>query len=403
MSERYKSMFLPENVKFIINTLNEHGFEAYAVGGCVRDGILGFVAKDFDITTSAKPEEVKSLFESTYDTGIKHGTITVRLGKETFEVTTYRIDEGYKDFRHPDKVLFTQNLAEDLKRRDFTMNAIAYHEKTGFIDLYSGIDDIKNKIIRGVGDPDLRFKEDALRMLRCIRFSAQLGFDIEKETEKAVLENISLIKNVSIERIREELFKIFSSKYLERLNLLFSMGFTKNIFPEMNMYTDSEIKTVADELKSANGDELLNLAIFLQFCDDCVFSILKKLKLDSKTLKTLTKIFELRDFEVNNDRFEIKKFINENGKDVALYFLYLKSLKNNKKDIEIYNHAKEIVSSSEPLFIKDLKITGKDLLQMGFEKGENIGIILNNLLTEVLKNPENNNTEYLISISQKYK
>ena len=174
---------VPEKVNMIIETLLAHGFEAYAVGGCVRDGLLGREADDWDITTSASPYEVKALFRRTIDTGIQHGTITVLMGKETYEVTTYRIDGEYEDSRHPKEVIFTANLIEDLKRRDFTINAFAYNHRSGIVDAFDGMSDLRNGIIRCVGEAKERFTEDALRMMRAVRFSAQLGYDIEEKTK----------------------------------------------------------------------------------------------------------------------------------------------------------------------------------------------------------------------------
>ena len=192
---------LPRKVEDIIDRIQAAGHEAYAVGGCVRDSVLGKEPDDWDITTSAKPEEIKKLFDRTIDTGIQHGTVTVMLGKEGFEVTTYRIDGKYEDSRHPKDVTFTINLKEDLRRRDFTINAMAYNPKDGLIDLYEGMQDIERGLIRCVGDAKERFTEDALRMMRAVRFSAQLGYTIEEKTKAAVRELAPSIRNISAERI----------------------------------------------------------------------------------------------------------------------------------------------------------------------------------------------------------
>lgn len=207
---------IPQDAVWILNKLNEGGHEAYIVGGCVRDSILGRMPQDWDITTSALPEEIKTIFDHTFDTGIKHGTITVVLHHENYEVTTYRIDGEYADCRHPDEVSFTKKLNEDLLRRDFTMNAIAYHPKEGFRDPFHGQEDIAAGIIRGVGEPAKRFQEDALRMLRCVRFSAQLGFAIDPETWAALCANTALIQKISAERIREELQKLWACPLCEK-------------------------------------------------------------------------------------------------------------------------------------------------------------------------------------------
>ena len=203
---------LPQKVNRIITSLQNAGFEAYAVGGCVRDSILGREPGDWDITTSAMPEETKALFEKTVDTGIEHGTVTVLLEREGFEVTTYRIDGKYEDSRHPKEVTFTRSLKEDLLRRDFTINAMAYNEKNGLVDIFGGLRDLKERKIRCVGDAKARFSEDALRILRGIRFAAQLGFSIDEETKAGMEKLAPTLKNISAERIQTELVKMLISR-----------------------------------------------------------------------------------------------------------------------------------------------------------------------------------------------
>jgi len=231
---------LPQKVDYIINQLMKHGFEAYAVGGCVRDSILGKEPEDWDITTSAKPEEVKKIFYRTIDTGILHGTVTVMLEKEGYEVTTYRIDGEYEDNRHPKAVEFTANLTEDLRRRDFTINAMAYNGKGGMVDIFGGLRDIEDGIIRCVGSARDRFDEDALRILRAIRFSAQLGFEIEEETLEAIKEKKEHLKNISAERIRVELNKLLLSDHPEKLFIAYETGITKVILPEFDIMMATE-------------------------------------------------------------------------------------------------------------------------------------------------------------------
>ena len=228
------NIVVPEKVNTIIETLLQHGYEAYAVGGCVRDSLLGRKADDWDITTSASPYEVKALFRRTIDTGIQHGTVTVMLDKEGFEVTTYRIDGEYEDGRHPKEVLFTKNLEEDLKRRDFTINAMAYNEQTGMVDIFGGAEDLKRRLIRCVGVAGDRFDEDALRILRAFRFSAQLGFSIEEQTKEAARERAEHLKKISAERIRTELTKLLLSKHPDRLDRMRENGITQIILPEFD-------------------------------------------------------------------------------------------------------------------------------------------------------------------------
>ena len=225
---------MPASVDIIIDSLQANGYEAYAVGGCVRDSILGRDPDDWDITTSATPWEVKAVFGRTVDTGLQHGTVTVLLGNHAHEVTTYRIDGDYEDGRHPKDVTFTASLEEDLKRRDFTINAMAYNDKSGLIDLYGGVDDIQRGCIRCVGNAEERFGEDALRILRALRFSAQLGFGIEQDTYDAICKLAQTLEKISAERIAAELTKLLLSERPEYIQHLYETGITKVILPEFD-------------------------------------------------------------------------------------------------------------------------------------------------------------------------
>lgn len=233
---------LPEKVRQIIEQIQKHGFEAYAVGGCVRDSLLGRTPDDWDITTSAKPQEVKAIFPRTIDTGIEHGTVTVMMGKEGFEVTTYRIDGAYLDGRHPESVEFSSNLVEDLKRRDFTINAMAYNEQQGLVDVFEGIEDMQRKVIRCVGNPKERFGEDALRMMRAIRFSAQLGFEIEEETYRAVEELAPTLEKVSMERIQVELVKTLLSAHPDYVRFYQETGLFCDVLPQADVILSGKFK-----------------------------------------------------------------------------------------------------------------------------------------------------------------
>lgn len=227
-------MKLPKHVQAIITTLENAGFEGYAVGGCVRDTLLDKDPDDWDITTSATPQQVKALFPRTIDTGIQHGTVTVLMERETYEVTTYRIDGEYEDGRHPKEVVFTANLLEDLKRRDFTINAMAYNAGSGIVDAFGGIQDLKDKVIRCVGDPAERFTEDALRMMRAVRFSGQLGYEIEKKTGQAVIQLAPTLSKISAERICTELTKLMVSPHPDYLRKAYDLGMTKVFLPEFD-------------------------------------------------------------------------------------------------------------------------------------------------------------------------
>ena len=231
---------MPVNANRIIHTLQEAGHEAYIVGGCVRDAILGKEPGDWDITTSAKPEEVKALFRRTIDTGIEHGTVTVMFDKEGYEVTTYRVDGKYEDHRRPTSVTFTASLIEDMKRRDFTINAMAYNETEGVIDHFDGMGDLKRKMIRCVGEPKERFDEDALRILRALRFSAQLDFSIDEKTKEAIRNQAVYLKDISAERIHVELTKLLVSSHPERLRTAYELGVTKIVLPEFDAMMETE-------------------------------------------------------------------------------------------------------------------------------------------------------------------
>lgn len=255
-------MKLPEDVAYIIKTLEHAGFEAYAVGGCVRDTLLGRVPQDWDITTSAKPMQVKALFRRTIDTGLQHGTVTVLLHHTGYEVTTYRIDGEYKDNRHPESVEFTEKLVFDLERRDFTINAMAYNPDRGLVDEFDGTSDMKRGIIRCVGNAGARFDEDALRMLRAVRFSGQLGFSIEENTRQAILERAENLKNISAERIRVELTKLLVAKDAGQLREAYRTGMTAVFLPELDKMMETEQKnphhiyTVGEH--SVYGIEVMN-------------------------------------------------------------------------------------------------------------------------------------------------
>lgn len=397
-------MIIPKYVKFIIDELNKNGYEAFVVGGCVRDSVLNRTPKDFDITTSATPDEIKKCFKKTFDTGIAHGTITVVHEFNNIEVTTYRIDGEYDDNRHPNEVTFTKNLKEDLLRRDFTMNAIAYHYTTGFVDPFLGTQDINLKIIRGVGDPDKRFKEDALRMLRAIRFSAQLGFEIEPNTKKALINNNFLIQNISIERVRDEIFKLLMSDNIVKLTLLTDTNLVKYIYPKLYSYLLKYQTKIISYIYKSKIDLVIRLVCLFQFMEiDELVLTLKYFKIDLKTTKEVTVLTKNVFVKLNDDKYYISKYINNISKDYFLKLLevqtiisltdnnldYFNKIENIKKSVEL------IEKNNDCLFLKDLKITGDDLIKIGIPKGKDIGNTLNFLLDMVLKDQTKNNNETL--------
>ncbi|MGN1318716.1 MAG: CCA tRNA nucleotidyltransferase [Lachnospirales bacterium] len=378
-------MILPDSVKYIISKLNKEGFEGYVVGGCVRDYIMGITPHDYDITTSAKPMDIKRIFSHTIDTGIEHGTVTVVVNKENFEITTYRIDGEYEDNRHPKEVIFTNKLEGDLSRRDFTVNAIAYNDNEGFVDIFGGIGDIKNKIIRGVGDADRRFKEDALRMMRALRFSAQLDFKIEDNTFNAIKNNSSLIKNISMERIREELFKLILSDNNERLALLYESGMTEYFCSELYEILGNCNDDFYKFLNSSPKDIASRLAYVFKGYD--IKKILKNLKTDNKTINKAYIIEKYFDFEVKME-YDIRKLISLTGEYCA------DLLRLRKEDLTLFNKA---IENKWCCSIKDLAIKGEDLIKLNY-KGKEIGEKLNFALQYVLENPDKNNKEDIIKV-----
>ncbi|GFI61952.1 CCA-adding enzyme [Clostridiales bacterium] len=376
--------------------MNENGYEAYVVGGCVRDMILGRIPSDWDITTSARPEEVKACFGHTYDSGIKHGTVTVLMGNDSYEVTTYRVEGSYSDCRHPDNVSFTRNLHEDLLRRDFTMNAIAYHPREGFIDPFNGLEDIKKGMIRGVGCPEERFQEDALRMLRAVRFAAQLNFCIEDATWRALKENAPLIKKISAERIREELQKLIMSKCPEKINFLSKSGLMEIICSQLDDILKSEGNGIAEGLSTAVENPSVRWAIFLAgLGQKQAESYMKELKFDTKTLRAVTAVIGEDKNKPLFDRYMAKKAAERLGDEVytlLLKYNAAKNRENSEEAIELYN---DIKANNECIFMKDLRINGSELKKIGITDGRKIGEALKTALDEVHRDNKNNNQEYL--------
>lgn len=374
---------IPDYVKKVVHTLNENGFEAFVVGGAVRDALLGQNPDDWDVTTNSMAEQVKGCFDRHFDTGIRHGTITVLMDKKPVEVTTYRIDGEYKDNRRPETVDFTRDIKEDLKRRDFTINAMAYNNRVGLVDLYGGEEDLENKIIRCVGQADTRFNEDALRILRAIRFAARLGFTIEEETFKSIKRNRYLLKNISAERIQAEVVKMLETS--DDLHLLFESGVAEVILPEVN-FNNINLNVPCDrELK---------LAALLYNVDDAK-EFFSRLKFDNNTRHNVLKILECSREGTGNTDYEVKKMLNRYGEN--LFEKTLALLKCYGKDVsyseEIFNRVK-----TEPYLLKHLAVTGNDIMQIG-TNGKEIGRVMNGLLDAVMQNPELNSREKLLEFA----
>lgn len=399
-------MKLPEKVKQIIARLEKEGFEAYAVGGCVRDVMLGRAPGDWDITTSAQPLEVKALFRRTVDTGLQHGTVTVLLGGEGFEVTTYRVDGEYEDFRHPKEVAFTKSLAEDLGRRDFTINAMAYSDSGGLVDMFDGVSDLKNGIIRCVGDAEKRFSEDALRMLRAVRFSAQLGFLIDEDTKLAIQKLAQSIANISAERIQAELVKILTSPNPDYMRMAYELGMTDIVLPEFDAAYEADGERILRTLVNVENDKCLRIAALLCGMDDPV-KILRRLKFDNDTIKSVRVYAAFLGCGIEPSPREVRRFLSRAGKENFDGIMKLKyadcvargghmceeKLKRLRAVNEVYQ---KIVAEEQCVSLKELKITGSELIKIGVPEGRQVGEILSALLDDVIDEPSHNEYEYLL-------
>lgn len=433
---------LPEKVSQIIETLQTNGFEAYAVGGCVRDSILGRVPDDWDITTSATPQETKQLFKKTFDTGIEHGTITVLLDKDAFEVTTYRVDGKYEDSRHPSEVTFTRSLKEDLLRRDFTINAMAYNDTEGLVDIFGGMEDLQNQIIRCVGNARERFGEDALRILRAVRFAAQLGFEIEEETQQGIRELAPTLANISAERIQVELVKMLVSPNPGLLCMAYELGITKVILPEFDEMMETKQETphhcysvgehTLKAIELIRADKVLRLTMLLhdvakpkmKTIDETgrahfkkhdvegtqmARAILRRLKFDNDTMNKVVRLVQFHDYRMEARPRLVRRAMNKIGEDLFSEYLEVRmadtlAQSEYKRAEKLYNlHDirtcyEEILEKQQCVSLKDLAVSGSDLIADGMEPGKEIGAVLNALLERVIERPELNEKETLLSL-----
>lgn len=387
---------LPKDVSWILKKLMDHGFEGYIVGGCVRDALMDISPHDWDMTTSATPQEVKNIFNHTVDTGIQHGTVTVVLNGENYEITTYRVDGDYQDCRRPTHVSFTRDLHQDLLRRDFTMNAIAYSENEGYVDIFGGIEDINDRIIRGVGVAAERFREDALRMLRAIRFSVQLDFEIEAETKKALKENAGLIKKISAERIREELTKTITGNALNRLPVLWETGLLKYISEELFASVEKKGPHVISQLQNVEKNTAMAYAVFLQYMNvSKAKKILQELRFDTKTLRLTHTILSNMDVHIDASPFRVRKFAAEIGTDALENLYKVRFAGGEEEAAKAMETLKGVVERGDCIRVKDLALSGNGLMELGIEKGKNMGKILDELLDVVLENPDLNKKDVL--------
>ena len=397
---------LPKNVENIIGSLEEHGFEGFAVGGCVRDSLLKKTPKDWDITTDALPVDMKKIFKKTFDTGIAHGTVTVLMDGVGYELTTYRIDGNYSDGRHPDSVSFSKSLSEDLCRRDFTINAMAYSNKKGIVDLFDGRKDLQNGVIRAVGDAKKRFDEDALRMLRAVRFAAQLGFKIDDDTFAAIKEKAKLLSKVSKERIFVELNKSLNGDFAQNIKMVYTSGLYRYIGKEFAKLD----KSIYDFYpRKFPNKKHMYWAVFLENIEnvEAVKKILFELKSDNATRNnTYLLVKELKNPLPSSDE-DIRWSLHRIGAD--LFCDYIEILKSDKKNVDILdkidtieNRYSLILKENHAYEISMLDITGKDLMDIGISKGPKIGEVLEFLLKKVIENPLNNEKSSLLRLAKEF-
>lgn len=432
---------LPAAVNMIIDVLQAHGYEGFAVGGCVRDSVLNRKPDDWDITTSATPYQVKELFTKTVDTGLQHGTVTVMVHGVGYEVTTYRIDGEYEDGRHPKEVQFTSNLTEDLKRRDFTINAMAYSKDRGLIDEFGGMQDLQRKIIRCVGDPWQRFGEDALRILRAVRFAAQLGFEIEENTRKAIVELAPTLSKISAERIQTETVKLLMSDRPEMWKTVYELGITKIIMPEFDAImatpqnTPHHMYNVGEHTLKAMSliekDKVLRLTMLLHDIGkasmrttdangidhfkghgsagkEIAKKILRRLKFDNDTIAKVTGLIYWHDYRPAPEEKAVRRAIHKVGED--LFPLFLKVQRADNLAQSMYQRTEkldrldrveklylEILEKQQCVSLKTLAVTGRDLIANGMKPGPQMGEVLEELLDVVLDHPEMNEKERLLA------
>ncbi len=445
--ENMPGIQLPEKVKYIIDTMMQAGYEAYAVGGCIRDSILGRKPDDWDITTSAFPYQVKELFPHTIDTGIRHGTVTVMLEREGFEVTTYRIDGEYEDCRHPKEVAFTANLTEDLKRRDFTINAMAYNDDRGLVDLFGGIKDIENKTIRCVGNPQERFGEDALRMMRAVRFSSQLGYRIEEKTAKAIEKLSSNLTYISAERIQAELVKLVISPHPENLRVAYRTGITKVVLPEFDICMETRQNTphhcytvgehILKSMQEIRPDKALRLSMLFHdmgkpealvvdkeggshfyghpaISEKLAKQIMGRLKFDNHTIYMVTNLVKYHDYDVEPEPKYVRRAVMKMGEDIFVNLFEIKKAdlkaqsmyrrKEKEERLEaLFRVYEQIKEERQCVSLKMLAVSGRDLIEtLGMKPGQEIGAALNKLLDMVLDDPALNERDILLKAARDF-
>ena len=381
----------PNYAEDCIRTLESSGFEAYFVGGCVRDALLGRDFFDIDITTNALPEQIEAIFPKTIPTGKKHGTITVIIDEHLIEVTTFRSESGYDDLRHPLRVVFQNEIESDLMRRDFTINALAYNSKAGLIDLFGGQSDLSLGIIRCIGNPADRFSEDSLRIMRAYRFASVLGFKIDKDTEDATYSCGEGLSFISGERVLTEIKKLSLGKNPNVISKFLSSNYLKR-------FGIGQPKTDLSKVLTADND--IKAAVFIT-CTDYDSKLLKDvLKINNLLLCQISNIEKIKSFNIPNSKPNIKQQLSILGEEnISLYLSFINTIYTSKKVLEITKYVNEIIEQNEPFCINHLAINGHDLLNLGVQDIK-IGGILSALLSIVIENPSANEKNNLLSIAK---
>lgn len=430
---------LSDGVKVIISKLNNYGFEAFAVGGCVRDCVIGLVPHDWDICTNAKPEQIKHCFKDfdTFDSGIKHGTISVIYKRSIYEITTYRIDGEYLDSRHPESVEFTNDITKDLARRDFTVNAMAYNEEKGLVDPFGGIQDVSRKIIKCVGDPDKRFDEDALRILRALRFASVYGFSIDKKTSDSVKNKSYLLRNIAYERIAAEFNKLLCGKNVEEILNGYKEVFSVFIpefkpmfnFKQLNVHSNEDLWHQTTALvKLVEKDPLLRVVMLLhdigkpESCPNgrCKYynypklsaeiaeRILLRLRYSKNFVDDCLKLIEYQDVRLYDSKKNLKRVMNIVGVDNTRRLIKIQQainsllyFKQDEKFMTAQRQLEEIINGDECFKLSHLAVNGKDIINLGIKEGKAVGEILDILVNKVIDEELPNTKIILLEAAKK--
>ena len=445
MNSRISKIRIPENAKKIIGLLEEAGYEAFVVGGCVRDAVFGRTPSDWDITTQALPEEMLTVFRDLHvvPTGLKHGTVTVVMDGENYEVTTYRVDGEYKDSRHPESVEFVRDITEDLSRRDFTINAMAYSDERGFVDHFGGMEDLERGVIRCVGDPEKRFSEDALRILRCVRFASQLGFSIEEETARAIYDTLPLLGNIAAERIRVEFEKLLcgarAGKVLEEHREVIA-SFIPEIRPMFDLDQENPfhlydvwmhtVHAVSAAEAPGVDERLLKLAAFFHDIGkppckvvdrgwghfyhhehvgaDMTDEIMRRLRFDNETRKTVVMLIKKHGTVFNPNGKQARRLMAKMGEDDLALLIALEKadvsaqhpdyVEERLENIGVFEEKVRELAEGEQCFrMGDMKVDGRDIMALGVEQGREIGRIKNELFERVVEGLLENDREVLLA------